>query len=307
MSSTTPEPVADATSTSTVPEVEVKSASETAEADAEASNEAAQETANDSAAPSTRRSSRISAQPLKEQPKPKKAVAAKNQKKRTAEEAQEEGGEATEKNGTANKKTKTVVPDIPSIDIGDPLPNLTLKNEKDEDVDVSKLAAVKGVVIFLVPKADTPGCTTQACGFRDLYSEFSGLGYDVYGLSADTTSAQNKWQSKKNLSYSLLSDPKRVFIAALGAADKNKTKRSHFVFEKGTGKLIERKNPVKPTDSPTLALDFIKQHGKSPAEAMEAPEAKTATAEDTSNGHADPPAVADETTTAEAEPAPMET
>ncbi|KAF9261652.1 AhpC-TSA-domain-containing protein [Marasmius fiardii PR-910] len=304
MSSTTVEPVADATNNTTAPEAEVKPPSEPvadAEANTEASTEAVQEMANDSAAPSTRRSSRISAQPPKEQPKHKKAATPKNQKKRTVDEAQEEeGGEAAEKNGTANKKTKTIVPDIPSIDIGDPLPNLTLKNEKDEDVDVSKLAAEKGVVIFLVPKADTPGCTTQACGFRDVYEDFDKLGYDVYCLSADTTNAQSKWQSKKSLSYSLLSDPKRVFIAALGAADKNKTKRSHFIFEKGTGKLVERKNPVKPAESPTLALDFIKQHGKSSTEATGASEAKTVTAEDASN-------VTDEKATAEAEPAPMET
>lgn len=312
MASTTAEPVTDAitTTTTTVPEAEVKDTSEPVadgevEVNAETSNEAAQETANDSAAPSTRRSSRISA---KEQPKPKKAAAPKNQKKRTVDDAQEEGGEAAEKNGSNSKKPKTAVPDIPSIDIGDPLPNLTLKNEKDEDVDVSNLAASKGVVIFLVPKADTPGCTTQACGFRDVYTEFSGLDYDVYCLSADSTNAQSKWQSKKNLSYSLLSDPKRIFIAALGAADKHKTKRSHFIFEKGTGKLIDKKNPVKPADSPTLALEFIKQHGKSSTEATGTPEAKiAAAAEDTLNGHSEPPAAVDEKTTAETEPTPMET
>ncbi|KAK1223607.1 thioredoxin peroxidase dot5 [Marasmius sp. AFHP31] len=319
MSSTTAEPITDATTATAEAVVKPSEPVAEAQATAESSNELTEEIANEpAAAPSARRSSRISSQPQKEPAKPKKAPAPKNQKKRTVDEAQEEG-EGAEKNGTSSKKTKTVVPDIPSIDIGDPLPTLTLKNEKDEDVDVSKLAAEKGVVVFLVPKADTrppstAGCTTQACGFRDIYAEFSGVGYDVYCLSADTTTAQSKWQTKKNLSYSLLSDPKRVFIAALGAADKNKTKRSHFVFEKGTGKLVDKKNPVKPADSPTLALEFIKQHhglstteenGDSTKMETDAPAPQDA------NGHADAPAPekddAPATEKTEAESTPMET
>ncbi|KAI0653897.1 thioredoxin-like protein [Cubamyces menziesii] len=143
------------------------------------------------------------------------------------------------------------------IDIGDVLPSYTLKNEKDEDVDVASLAAEKGVVFFLVPKADTPGCTTQACGFRDIYPDFTSSGFEVYCLSADKPTAQAKWQTKKNLPYPLLSDPKRVLITALGAGEGGKTKRSHFIFEKG-GKLVDKKMPVKPVDSPKLALEFIK-------------------------------------------------
>ncbi|EIN04621.1 peroxiredoxin Q, partial [Punctularia strigosozonata HHB-11173 SS5] len=144
-----------------------------------------------------------------------------------------------------------------SVDVGDLLPSLTVQNEKGEDVDVSTLASEKGVVLFLVPKADTPGCTQQACGFRDVYPDFTALGFDVYCLSADSPSAQTKWQTKKSLPYPLLSDPKRQLIGALGAANGNKTKRSHFVFEKG-GKLLDKKIPVKPVDSPKLALEFIK-------------------------------------------------
>lgn len=164
---------------------------------------------------------------------------------------------------------------------------MTLKNEKGEDIDVSTLAAAKGVVFFLVPKADTrelnilsdftitltiiytAGCTTQACGFRDVYPDFTSVNYEVYCLSADTPAAQTKWQTKasytplsddvlwlelkmtsvlqKELPYPLLSDPKRTLIGALGAADGAKTKRSHFVFSKG-GKLLDKKMPVKPVD-----------------------------------------------------------
>lgn len=146
------------------------------------------------------------------------------------------------------------------LQLGDTLPDLTLKNEKDEDVKIAELAKEKGVVLFLVPKADTPGCTQQACGFRDNYEDFEKLGYAVYCLSADSSSAQSKWQSKKNLQYNLISDPKRELITALGAGAGGKTKRSHLVFEKGTGKLVEKKLGVKPTESPSQALEFVKKH-----------------------------------------------
>ncbi|KAF7303919.1 AhpC-TSA-domain-containing protein [Mycena indigotica] len=152
---------------------------------------------------------------------------------------------------------EAVAPALEPIDIGDSLPSLTLKNEKDEDVDVATLTAEKGLVLFLVPKADTPGCTKQACAFRDIYPDFTGLDYDVYCLSADTPAAQTKWQAKKELPYPLLSDRKRVLITALGAGEGGKTKRSHFIFGKG-GKLLDKKLPVKPEDSPKLALEFIK-------------------------------------------------
>ena len=118
------------------------------------------------------------------------------------------------------------------------------------------------------------------------------MGYDVYCLSADTPSAQAKWQTKvcllrssffisyvsftfqKELPYHLLSDPNRILIGAL-TAEGTKTKRSHFVFNKG-GMLVDKKIPVKPNDrsvsqnvafaidlhaifsSPRLALEFIK-------------------------------------------------
>ena len=86
-------------------------------------------------------------------------------------------------------------------------------------MDVSTLTEEKGVVFFLVPKADTrgccifcvienvfltltgflnelAGCTNQACGFRDIYPDFTGSGYEVYCLSADSPAAQTKWQTK---------------------------------------------------------------------------------------------------------------
>ncbi|KAF8885398.1 thioredoxin-like protein [Gymnopilus junonius] len=211
-----------------------------------------------------RRSGRIAAQPAPAAPEPK-LKAAKAAKKRSSEAV----NEPKEGEGSASKKAPRAkaeageaeadasAPALPQIEIGDMLPELVLKNEKGEDVQVSELAAEKGVILFLVPKADTPGCTNQACGFRDIYPDFTSLNYTVYCLSADSPSAQSKWQTKKELPYPLISDPKRTLITALGAGAGGKTKRSHFIFEKG-GKLVDKKLPVSPADSPKFALEFIK-------------------------------------------------
>ncbi|KAJ6628340.1 thioredoxin-like protein [Mycena sp. CBHHK59/15] len=185
-------------------------------------------------------------------PNKKRKAAADDKLAKTKKKAKAEADVEADEGDAAEPETK-----LAPIDIGDSLPTLTLKNEKDEDVEVSSLTADKGLVLFLVPKADTPGCTNQACGFRDIYPDFTGLEYNVYCLSADTPAAQSKWQTKKELPYPLLSDRKRVLITALGAGEGGKTKRSHFIFEKG-GKLIDKKIPVKAVDSPKIALDFIK-------------------------------------------------
>lgn len=242
-------PAADPTVAESAAELEVK-ATETADA------------------PAPRRSSRLSTQ---SQPKVTDDAAAKEAERKKARETRrsrpmmpakppkrpaEEGGEDND----SSKKAKSEPSATKAVDIGDTLPEITLKSHKDEDVDVSAIAiGPRGVVIFLVPKADTPGCTQQACGFRDNWDEFGKNGYDVYCLSADKPQAQDKWSTKKELQYTLLSDPERKLITALGAGEGGKTKRSHFVFAPG-GKLVDKKMPVKPVDSPKLALEFIKKY-----------------------------------------------
>ncbi|POY75107.1 nuclear thiol peroxidase [Rhodotorula taiwanensis] len=104
-------------------------------------------------------------------------------------------------------------------------------------------------------QADTPGCTTQACGYRDVRSEYEEHGATVIGLSTDKPTAQLKWKSKHELGYSLLSDPKHTLLSKLGWSEKNK--RCHWVIEKG-GKLAEAKLGVKPADDPKNALEFVK-------------------------------------------------
>ncbi|PPQ80134.1 hypothetical protein CVT25_001433 [Psilocybe cyanescens] len=213
--------------------------------------------ASDAPTAEPRRSGRIASQPAvpvpeKSAPKPKAPKATKKRSAEALDEAKDGEATAAKKAAAAAEaegSNAAAESEPKQLEIGDSLPELTLQNEKGEDVKVAELGAEKGVILFLVPKADTPGCTTQACGFRDSYPDFTSLNYDVYCLSADTPTAQSKWQTKAN--------PKRLLITALGAGAGGKTKRSHFIFAKG-GKLVEKKLPVTPADSPKLALAFIK-------------------------------------------------
>ncbi|KAK0209758.1 AhpC-TSA-domain-containing protein [Armillaria fumosa] len=148
---------------------------------------------------------------------------------------------------------------VEQLQIGSSLAGLsiTLLNHDSEDVEIGTIVGKRGVVLFLVPRADALGCTQQARGFRDAYDKFTDAGYDVYCLSADKPGKQSKWKYKKSLPYTLLSDPKRTLISALGAGT-TKTTRSHFVFAKD-GIMIDKRMPVRPGDSSKLALEAIEK------------------------------------------------
>ncbi|KAI1778323.1 AhpC-TSA-domain-containing protein [Hypoxylon cercidicola] len=95
-----------------------------------------------------------------------------------------------------------------------------------------------GVVIFTYPKASTPGCTNQACLFRDSYESLTEGGLAIYGLSADSPKANTTFKTKQKLPYQLLCDPSATLIDALGFKKAPKgTTRGVFVVDKA-GKVL---------------------------------------------------------------------
>ncbi|CDZ98865.1 Alkyl hydroperoxide reductase, thiol specific antioxidant and related enzymes [Phaffia rhodozyma] len=203
------------------------------------------------------------------QPAPSKKSKSESEPAVHPEPAKRTSALSRDKAGTKNKdeikdkaeKKKEDKEKIGPLDLGQTLSSIILKNEKDEDVDVHTLINDEtGLVIFTYPRADTPGCTNQACLYRDSNDEFLALGYTVVGLSKDKPTAQQKWITKHTLNYSLLSDPKADLIGVLGCSNGNSTKRSHFVFEKKTGKLIDKAIGVKPATDSANAIKFIKAH-----------------------------------------------
>ena len=89
---------------------------------------------------------------------------------------------------------------------GDLVENFTLDDQDGTPVSLSDFATTP-VVLFFYPRADTPGCTIEACGFRDSFERLQSAGITVLGISRDTVKAQKKFQQKYNLPYPLLADP----------------------------------------------------------------------------------------------------
>ncbi|MCJ1290560.1 hypothetical protein MMC34_002099 [Xylographa carneopallida] len=95
-----------------------------------------------------------------------------------------------------------------------------------------------GVVLFTYPKASTPGCTTQACLFRDQFTPLTSTGFSIYGLSRDSPKSNTTFKTKQNLPYTLLCDPSASLIGAIGLKKApSGTTRGVFVIDK-EGKVL---------------------------------------------------------------------
>ncbi|GLD93728.1 hypothetical protein PINS_up002333 [Pythium insidiosum] len=139
--------------------------------------------------------------------------------------------------------------------------DVELHTESSKPVRFQELVAERGVVFFMFPKADTPGCTVQACGFNDHIEEIKAAGFQVFGLSGDSPAELLAWKEKKSYQYSFLSDPKHELIAFFGSSENGgkKVQRSHVVVLKG-GEVGDVQHKISPQDSFTKALAFVKRH-----------------------------------------------
>ena len=99
---------------------------------------------------------------------------------------------------------------------GDKAPDFTLPDPDGTPVSLSSLVGHK-VVLYFYPAASTPGCTTQACDFRDNLASLGSAGYTVLGISPDTLDAQKTFRDEQSVTYPLLSDPDRRVLEAYGA------------------------------------------------------------------------------------------
>ncbi len=91
------------------------------------------------------------------------------------------------------------------MELNQKVDDFTLETDEETTVSLSQFAG-KPVVLFFYPRADTPGCTIEACGFRDTYKKLKTAGAVVLGISRDTPKAQAKFRAKFNLPYPLLAD-----------------------------------------------------------------------------------------------------
>ncbi len=103
-----------------------------------------------------------------------------------------------------------------TLKVGDKAPEFSLPASTGETISLKGLAGKK-VVLYFYPKDDTPGCTKEACGFRDLNVEMKAAGAEVFGVSADSISSHNKFIKKFDLSFPLLADTEKTTATAYGA------------------------------------------------------------------------------------------
>ncbi|WP_078325364.1 thioredoxin-dependent thiol peroxidase [Mycobacteroides salmoniphilum] len=128
------------------------------------------------------------------------------------------------------------------LEVGDKAPAFTLLDADGEKVSLSSYKGRK-VIIYFYPAAMTPGCTKQACDFRDSLAELNGAGLDVIGISPDKPEKLAKFRERDGVNFPLLSDPDKTTLTAYGAFGEKKLYgkvvegviRSTFVVdEKGT-------------------------------------------------------------------------
>jgi thioredoxin-dependent peroxiredoxin len=151
------------------------------------------------------------------------------------------------------------------LDVGDKVPNFKLLRD---DGDTVSLADFKGrkLVLYFYPRADTPGCTKEACEFRDTYKQMQNTGAVLLGASPDTPGAQKKFQEKFHLPFTLLADADKKLCNAFGVIqEKNMygkkvmgVARTTFIIGPD-GKIKHVFNKVKPEGHAEEVLEYLKQ------------------------------------------------
>ncbi|MBL8095706.1 MAG: thioredoxin-dependent thiol peroxidase [Anaerolineales bacterium] len=147
-----------------------------------------------------------------------------------------------------------------TLKIGDLAPDFELP---DQDGHLVRLLNLRGrqVIIYFYPKDDTPGCTTQACGFRDAYPMIADANAVVLGISPDDAKSHTKFRTKQNLPFTLLSDVDHSVAERYGVWGERSLYgrlfmgivRSHFVVN-AEGVLSDVQIKISPKDSVALAL-----------------------------------------------------
>jgi peroxiredoxin Q/BCP len=157
------------------------------------------------------------------------------------------------------------------LNINDKAPEFTLQDENGNDISLKSLRG-KVVVLYFYPRADTPGCTVEACEFRDTYKQMQKTGAVLLGISPDTPKAQKKFQEKFKLPFSLLADAdKKVAVAFDVLKEKNMygkkvigVVRTTFII--GPDGRIQHIFPkVKPEGHAEEVLAYLKESAKGAA------------------------------------------
>ena len=152
---------------------------------------------------------------------------------------------------------------LDTIKVGDAAPDFETVDDKNQRVKLSDFRGQK-VVLYFYPKDDTQGCTTQACGFRDIYPSVSEKNAVVLGVSPDDVASHQAFKSKYELPFPLLVDPGHEIAETYGAWGERTVQdrtfmgviRSHFVIDE-QGKVADVQYNVRPADSAELSIKAL--------------------------------------------------
>ena len=152
---------------------------------------------------------------------------------------------------------------MPVLKPGDKSPSFSLPDQNGKTVSLSNFKGKK-LIVYFYPKADTPGCTRQACSIRDARPDLASLGIKAVGISPDKPDKQKKFDEKYELGFPLLSDPDHSTSTAYGVwGEKIRCgkmcegiTRSSFLIDE-TGKIIDVWYNIKPEDTVPKALKAL--------------------------------------------------
>jgi len=148
--------------------------------------------------------------------------------------------------------------------IGKPAPDFTLPSTSGEPISLRQFKGKKTVVLFFYPDDETPGCTKEACGFRDLTAQFEAAGATILGISADDLESHQKFKTKNKLPYELLYDADAIISKAYGVWKQKNLygkkfmgiERTTFVIDK-TGRIAQIYPKVKVEGHVAEVLAFL--------------------------------------------------
>jgi thioredoxin-dependent peroxiredoxin len=155
-----------------------------------------------------------------------------------------------------------------TVAVGEKAPQFTVKANNGEDVSLADFQG-KNVVLYFYPKDMTPGCTTQACDFRDMHESFAGLNAVILGVSPDPIARHEKFIAKHDLPFLLLADEDHQVAEQYGVWKLKKNfgkeymgiERSTFIID-AEGKLVKEWRKVRVKGHVEEALNYIKENLK---------------------------------------------
>ncbi len=148
------------------------------------------------------------------------------------------------------------------LELGAQLPAVTVADQNGASVDLAAAGGQGWTLVYFYPKADTPGCTKQACSLRDAYATLLDKGVRVFGVSSDEVADQKAFQEKYHLPFTLLADTEKKVIGAFGVPYiTGFAKRQAFLFR--DGKLVWRDLAASTEEQAADVLAAIESAGDS--------------------------------------------